>query len=153
MFFICATVAALSRYWIYRVLINYYHSGNISESTFFHEYMVLLNIALLPQHALLIYLLFYKSGYNYVEFGVLVLYSISVFFLIATGIALFKFFWPQLDTAYVELPIFLIYNTITFMNFFNRHPRWLVVIKSLVFITEIFLCIQMLEDLIIDLIS
>ena len=153
MFFICATVAALSRYWIYQTLLKYYHTGNISEVNFFHEYMVILHISLLPLHALIIYLLFYKSGYNYAEIGVLVLYSVSFFFLIATFTALFKFFWPQLDTAYIELPVLLIYNTITFLNFFHRQPRWSVAVKSIIIFSGIFLLMQVIEDFVIQLIS
>lgn len=153
MFLICATIAALSRYWIFSVLINYYNTGNVSEANFFHEYMVIFNIALLPVHALIIYLLFYKSGYNYAEIGVFVLYSVSFFFLIATGIALFKFVWPGFDTAYVEFPILLIYNTIAFINFFHRQSRWIVALKSIIIMAAIFFLIQLLEDFAIKLLS
>lgn len=153
MFFICATIAALSRYWIFQFLIKYYHTGNISEANFFHEYMVIFNIILLPLHAFFIYLLFYKAGYNYAEIGVFVLYSISFFFLIASCISLLKFIWPELDTAYIELPVLLIYNTITFINFFHKQPPWMAAIKSIIVILGIFFLIQKLEDFIIKLIS
>ncbi|MEO6454278.1 MAG: DUF3667 domain-containing protein [Ginsengibacter sp.] len=153
MFFICATIAAVSRYWIYQALIKYYHSGNISEVNFFHEYMVIFQTAFLPLHGLVVFLLFNKSGYNYAEIGVLVLYSISFFFLIATLVALFKFFWPHLDTAYIELPVLLIYNAISFINFFHKQPPWIVALKSTIFILGIFLLIQVTEDFIIQLIS
>lgn len=153
MFFICATIAALSRYWIYQSLLKYYDTGNVSEVNFFHEYMVLFHISFLPLHALIIYLLFYKSGYNYAEIGVLVLYSIAFFFLIATFISVFKFLWPELDTAYVELPVLIIYNTITFINFFHGQPRWSVIFKSIITILVIFFSIQIMEDFVIDIIS
>ena len=150
MFFICATIAALTRYWIFQVLIKYYDTGSVTEMNFFHEYMVILNIALLPLHALIIYIFFYRSGYNYAEIGVLVLYSVSFFFLLASCIALLKFFWPHLDTAYIELPLLLLYNTVTFINFFNTQSRWTVAVKSIIIILGIFLLIQKLEDYIID---
>lgn len=153
MFLICATVAALSRYWIFQILIKYYDTGNISEANFFHEYMVTFFIAILPLHALMIYLLFYKSGYNYAEIGVLVLYFMSLLFLVVTCIALLKFIWPEMDTMYVEFPILLVYNTLTFINFFHRQPRWIVVFKSVVLIIVFFYLEQISEDFVVDFIS
>jgi hypothetical protein len=152
MFFICATVAALTRYWIFQLLLKYYDSGDVSELHFVHEYMVILNIILLPLHVIIVYSLFYKSGYNFGEIGVLLLYSISFLFVIATLVAFLKFFWPELDTAYIEFPILLIYNTITFLNFFQNQKRWIVVIKSLIFVSAVFLLIQFIEDFVISLI-
>lgn len=153
MFFICATIAALSRYWIYGALMKFYHVGDASEVSFVHEYMVMVHIALLPVQALIIYLFFYKAGYNYAEIGVMVLYSVSFFLLIATLTSLLKFFWLHLDTAYVELPFLLIYNVITFLNFFNKQPRWIVAIKSFVIFLCIFFLFQVIEDFVIELIS
>ena len=153
MFFICATIAALSRYWIYHVLIGYYDIGEVSEMNFANEFMVIFHIVLLPLYALITYLFFYSSGYNYGEIGVLTLYSISILFLISTIIYLMKFIWPELDTAYIEFPFMLIYNTITYVNFFHQQTRWKVVLKSLVIISCTFLLIQLIEDLVIDWIS
>ena len=153
MFFICATVAGLSRYWIFSALQKYYHAGNISEANFFHEYMVILHLAMLPLYAFIAYLFFYKSKYNYAEVGVLILYTMSIFFLAATIIALLKFVWPHLDTAYIEFPILIIYNVITFINFFDKLPRWSVVLRSIIIIIILFLLIQIVEDLIVQGIS
>jgi len=153
MFFICATIAALSRYWIYTALMTYFDTGNISEVQFFHDYMVMIQILLLPVYTLLIYILFYKSDYNYAEIGVLALYSISFFFIIATAVALFKFIWHEFDTAYFELPILMIYNTITFVNFFYKQPRWKVALNSVVIISVIFFLVQMVEDFVVKIIS
>ena len=153
MFFICATVAALSRYWIFTALLKYYHAGNISEANFFHEYMVLLHVVMMPLYAFITYLFFYKSGYNYAEIGVLILYTTSMFFLAATIIALFKFLWPNLDTAYVELPILMAYNVITFINFFDKLPRWSVVLRSIIIIIILFFLIQIAEDFAVKIIS
>ena len=151
MFVICATVAALSRYWIFQVLINYYHTGNVTEAIFFHEYMVIFHTLMLPLHALIVYILFYRSGYNYAEMGVFVLYSVAFFLLVATCISLFKFIFPQLDTAYVELPFLLVYNTITYINFFHRQSPWIVAVKSIIVVGGIFFLIQVTEDYIIKL--
>lgn len=149
MFLICATVTAIGRYWIFQVLMKYYGTGNTTEATFFHEYMIISFSLLLPFHVLLIFALFYKSGYNYAEIGVLTLYSFAFLFLGAVCITLLRFIWPEMDTAYIDLPFFLMYNTITFMNFFHRQPRWLVAIKSVVVISAIFFSIQFTEDFVI----
>ena len=153
MFFICATVAGVSRYWIFSALLKYYHAGNVSEANFFHEYMVILHIGMLPLYTFITYLFFYKSKYNYAEIGVLLLYTMSIFFLAATLITLLKFLWPHLDTAYIELPILIIYNVITFINFFDKLPRWSVVLRSITIIIILFLLIQIVEDLIVQIIS
>ena len=153
MFFICATVAALSRYWIFSALMKYYNTGNISEANFFHEYMVIVHIAMLPFYVFITYLFFYKSRYNYAEIGVLILYTMSIFFLAATIIALLKFIWPHLDTAYIELPIFIIYNVVTFINFFDKLPRWIVVLKSIFIIIILFFLVRIVEDFTVQIIS
>lgn len=153
MFLICATIAAISRYWIYQTLIKYYHVGSTSESAFTDKYMVIFFIVLLPLHVFITYILFFKSGYNFAEIAVFVLYSWSFCLLVASCIALLRFIWPGLDTAYVELPFLLIYNTITFINFFRKQPRWLVAVKSVVIILAIFFMIQKAEDFVIGLIS
>lgn len=60
MFLICATITALVKYYSTQILIKYYHIGDPGEADFFHEYMVIFFIVLLPVHAYLIYLFFYK---------------------------------------------------------------------------------------------
>ncbi len=150
MFLICATVAAIVRYWIQMVLIKYYHIGNISEATFLNKYMVIFFIALLPIHVLVTYVLFRKSGYNFAEIAVFILYTLSFVFLVAACIALLRFIWPHMDTIYVELPFLLVYNTITFINFFRSQPRWVVALKSIVLILVIFFLIQVAEDFVIQ---
>ena len=153
MFIICASISAVSRYWILKALLKYYHAADISEANFFHEYIVVLYIALVPVFALLGYLFFYKSGYNYAEMGVWILYTVSVLFLGAIFIALTRFAWPFQDSAYIEFPVFCVYFTITAVNFFKKLSRWEVVIKSLIIMTIIFLLNQVLEDFAVHLIS
>lgn len=150
MFLICATIAGVGRYWIIELLIKLYGTGNIDEANFYNEYMLLFHALFIPLHALVIYAAFSKSGYNYAEITVFLMYSIAVLFLVATVIFLFKFIWPELDTAYVELPFLLVYNTITFINFFRHESAWKVALKSLVIIFIFFLLIQKAEDFIIS---
>ncbi|MFN2439996.1 MAG: DUF3667 domain-containing protein [Chitinophagaceae bacterium] len=153
MFFICITIAALIRYWVYSAVLKYYDSGNPSEAIFFNEYMVIMQVVLLPLNIFITYLFFYKSKYNYAEIGVLLLYTISFFCLIVSCIAPLKFIWRDLDTAYIELPIVFIYNTITFINFFKEMPRWKVILKSTVTLLIGFIIVNYLEDWIIQLVG
>lgn len=153
MFFICATISALTRYWVYQGLIKWYGSGNAAEANFFHSYTVLLHGLLLPVYTLIAYLLFKNAKYNYAETGILTLYTISAFFLMASVVATLKFIWHEMDTAYIELPLFLLYNCITLLNFYNTSPKWLVIIKNIVIVGLIFLIANIFEDLFIKMIS
>jgi hypothetical protein len=153
MFLMCATLTALFRYWIFNAVSKYYHTDIMSEARFFHEYMVITFVVLLPVYVLVTYLLFYKSGYNYAEVGVMMLYTISVCFLMAGLIALLKLIYPHLDTAFIEFPIFAIYFTVTLLNFFRSFPLWKIAIKSLIILSSIYLMEQVVEDFIIRFIS
>jgi hypothetical protein len=151
MFFICATVAALARYWINLALVNYFQGGDIVEAEFFHKYLVILHVILLPLYALIAYLVFYNKKFNYAEVGVLLLYTMSFFFLLTTLIWLLRFILPNFDTAYVELPIVALYNAITFRNFYREEKTWIVILKSLITVTLIFIAAGSFEDLAISL--
>src|SRR6476469_1749570 len=48
MFFICATILAVSRYWLNQTLVHYYHVGLTQEANFFHQYMVMVQIVMMP---------------------------------------------------------------------------------------------------------
>lgn len=148
LFFICATIAGLSRYWIYLVLIRYFGEGEMTEANFFHNYMVLVHVVLIPVYALITFLVFYNSRFNYAEIGVFLLYTISAFFLIVSVITLLRFIWPGLDTMYVELPVILLYNALTCANFFKEHRRWIVVLKSIVAAGGIFFAANLTEELV-----
>jgi hypothetical protein len=153
MFLICATITAIARYWILTLFIRYYHIDTVSEATFFHEYMVLTYLFLVPSYVLIAYLLFFRSGYNFAEIGVLTLYMVSILFLASNIISLLKLVFPYLDTAYVEFPIFTIYLTITLINFFQSIPRWQVIIKSIVLMILVFFINNFTEDFAIRSIS
>jgi hypothetical protein len=150
MFFISATVIALALYWINVVLANYFDAGNDKEALFFNKYMVMFLMGSLPFTTLVIYLFFFRSRYNFAEIGVLSLYTLSAFFLIVTLANMLKFIWPQLQTRYIELPLILIYNTVTFLNFFNTSAKWAVVVKSLACATLFFIAVASLQDYLVN---
>jgi hypothetical protein len=153
MFFISVTIASLVRYWISNVLMKYYHADVISEANFFHRYMVIMYIVLLPVYSLITYLFFYKSKNNYAEIGVMMLYTLSFLFLMSSVISLLILIWPELDTAYVEFPIFTFYFIITFRNYFKTFPRWEVISKCILVMAVAFIINDTIEDFVIKLIS
>ena len=146
MFFICASVNALVRYWIFESLFKFYHWGNPIEANFFHQYMVLLYTILMPLIILITWLFFFNAKYNYAETGVLQLYLFSFIFLAVTVIAFTKFIWHDLDTAKIELPVILVYSTITCINFYNKNNKWITAIKSIALLVVIFFLAQKAED-------
>jgi len=153
MFFICATIVAVSRYWIIKILISNYQVNGIQELNFVHEYMVLMSVAMVPVYALIAWLLFYRSGYNYAEMGVLQLYTVSFLFLSSMLIFFTKFIWPYIDIAYIEFPVFTVYLVVTQLNFFKLLPRGEVLVKSFIAIAIAFFLNQVIENFVIRLIS
>lgn len=147
MFFICASVAAILRYWVYSALIRYYNVGEVNEAEFFHNYMVLVHLFLLPLYVLVFYTLFKRSGYNYAETGVLVLYTFSIIFVIVTLISFLKFLSPELDTAYLEFPVILLYNMITMKNFYRKQRPFFVYLKAAGGVVFIFLIAHYSEEI------
>lgn len=153
MFFICVTVAALTRYWISNALMKIYDVDIISETNFFHQYMVFMYIALFPVYSLIAYLFFFRDGINYAEAGVLMLYTFSIMFLIGSVISFFTLFWPGMDTAYFEFPVFTAYFTVTFMNYFNNSPRRTIVLKGVIVMVISFFINDAIEKFVIGIIS
>lgn len=147
MFFICGTIAALLRYWILNYLMTTFHSADPVEVKFYKEYMVLLYIMLIPVYAVVAYLLFYKSGYNYTEMIVLLLYTLSVIFLVSPLLFLLLLKWPFIDVMYIEFVIYSFYFAITFVNFFKTYSRWKAILLSILCLAIAFFINQMAESL------
>jgi len=146
MFFICGTIAALLRFWILHFLMTSYHAADPVEVKFFKEYMVLLYIFLVPLYAFFTYIFFHRSGYNYTEMIVLLLYTLSVIFLASPFLFLLLFIWPYMDTMYIEFLIYSVYFAVTFVNFFNTFSRWKVVLLSILCLAIAFVINQVSED-------
>lgn len=153
LFFICATITALTRYWVLSAIIRYYGADITAEAAFFHEYMVLTYSALVPVYTLITYLLFYQSKYNYVEIGVMMLYTLSFIFLASSIITIPKLFYPRLESRLIEFPGFTLYIMITLINFFKTIPKWKVAIKSIIIITAAFYLNDIAENFIIGLLD
>lgn len=150
-FFICATIAALVVYWVNMALMKYYHAGNSMEAAFFNKYWVLLQVVMLPIYALITWLFFKGSGYNYAESGVFQLYIFSVLFLMIAFIHLLKFAWPNLQTRYIELPLIIIYTIISNINFYRRLPAWQAVTRGILAIGVSFFIASYIQDKLIPI--
>jgi hypothetical protein len=150
LYFICATVTALALFWINIALMNYFDAGDAKEAMFFNKYMVWLLIGAAPFSILITYAFFFNSSYNLAEIGVMQLYTVSVFLLIVVVANLLKFIWPSFESRIIEIPMVMIYNTITFVNFFNDSKKWKVILKSLGCAAIFFAGIATVQDALIE---
>jgi hypothetical protein len=146
MFLISATILALVLYWLNIILSKYYGAGDLKEAMFFDKYMVLLLLAMIPMFSLLTYLLFINSGYNFAETVVFSLYTISFFFIMISIINLVKLILPEFQSRILEIPATLIYNAITFKNFFLKGKRGWVIVKGIICALVSFAIIASAQD-------
>ncbi len=149
MFFICASIAALVIYWVHLFLIQHLDAGDTKEALFFHKYWVLLQVLLLPVFSLINYLLFKKAGYNYGEMLVFQLYLFSFFFILLMVIHLLKLVFPDLETRYIELPVFVIYTIITKLHFFRQLSKPVVIVLSVISIVLCFALAGLIQDFLV----
>ncbi len=149
MYFVCATLIGLILYWLNILLATYYHAGNASEGFFFHKYMVAFLLLAIPFSSLITYLFFFSSKFYFSEIGILQLYTVSMFFLIVIAANFLRLIWPQLETRYIELPAIIVYNVITFVNFFSG-TKWKIAIKGVLCATIFFLAITYLQDFLVQ---
>ena len=145
-FFIIATATGLSLYWINLFLERFYDAGNAGESAFFHQYMIFLLIFSVPYFALITWLFYYRSGYNYAEIGVLVLYTVSVLFLMVIFSNLTKLIWHSFQTRYLELPLITAYAIVTNINFFRSEKKWVVILKTILTTAIFFGTVAFIQD-------
>lgn len=152
MFFISGTASALMYYWIYSILIKYFHAGDMQATQFFHQYFVLLHACLLPFYSLIVYLCFKKTGYNYGEIAVYQLYNFSFLLLLVGVLQLLKFINHDMQTRYIEFPLIVGYVMITNLNFFVQLKRRTVFLRSLVSITLVILLAAVVQDKVVKLV-
>ncbi|HZI52731.1 MAG TPA: DUF3667 domain-containing protein [Chitinophagaceae bacterium] len=132
MFFICATISALSLYWINRFSGNSADGRQAAFNYFLQHYYVLLHIILLPFYTLVTWLLFIRSKYNYAEILVLGMYMLAFLLLLLVPMYAISAGVPVLKTRLFETVLFAIYNVWTFIRFFNKTPWWMVIVLSII---------------------
>jgi Protein of unknown function (DUF3667) len=150
MFFICATIAALTMYWINVLLLKYFDAGDNKEAILFQKYWAILQIFMLPVYAFVTYLFFKRSKLNYGEIVVFQLYLFSFLFIAICIIHLLKFIYPHLQTRYIELPVIVLYTVITNLNFFKRLKKWIVISYTIVCIVLCFFLASYVQDFLIQ---
>jgi hypothetical protein len=129
MFFICATITGLSFYWIIRN--STLTDLDTTRNYFFRNYFVFLQVLLLPFYALVIWILFWNRKFFYSEILILQVYTTSFLLLLLIPINLINMIAsPHFPASYIEITVLTIYAIWTNMNFFNTHPKWLVIVKS-----------------------
>ncbi len=135
--------------WINYTLMHYFNAGDAQEGTFFDKYWVILQICLFPLFAAIPYFLFRRFTYNFAEVAVMMMYFFSFIFILLVFIHLLKFIWPELETRYIELPLFYVYAILTYVNFFKTGNKVFVIVSSLISITLCFLLATWIQDLLV----
>jgi len=154
MFFICATISALSLYWINRFSGNSAEKGQAAFNYFLQHYYVLLHIILLPYYTLVTWLLFIRSKYNYAEILVLGLYMLSFMLLLLVPKYAISAGIPILKTRLFETVLFGIYNVWTFIRFFNKTPWWMVLVLSIInMVINYFVYVHIMEWVVVKILA
>ncbi|GAB3920287.1 hypothetical protein GCM10028827_01760 [Mucilaginibacter myungsuensis] len=132
MFFVCGTIAALCLYWISTATGKIHKATTDHEEEYFYRhYFVLMQMVLVPLYAMVNYVVYYKSKYNYAEFLVMLLYNTAFLFMIVVLTSSLKLIFGQFDTTYIEAGVVALYNIITYINIFKEDKRWIVILKVL----------------------
>ena len=101
---------------------------------------MILQAVLLPLFALITWILLGNKNLNYAELLVQFTYTLAFGFLLLIPIGLLRQFHVLPDqnwTKYADLPVLAAYVIWTNLKFFNKHPAWVIVIKS---VTILIIC-------------
>jgi hypothetical protein len=133
MFFLCATLAGLAIYWISNPASpNELSSFDEMRVHFYRHYFVIFQCLMLPFYSLVTWTIFWSRNLNYAEALVLFVYSLAFCFLLIIFTNAINLIPHHFETYLVELPLLAGYQIWTNLNFFNKEPRWLVVLKSVI---------------------
>lgn len=149
MFFVCATLAALTIYYTTKTSLgDDHHSEAIAHFT--KHYYVVLQTALLPFYALLTWLLFRSPVFNYAESLVLTVYTLAFVLLLMIPVNLINLIPHHIETTFAEVPVIAAYFIITNTRYFNTHNSWVVTGKTLLVLLSGFIIFQCIANLIIN---
>lgn len=146
-FFVCGTISGLGYYFIIVAKSKLFGSSDAVEEDFFRHYFVLLQAAMLPLYACVLWLIFIRSKYNYAEILVLILYNLGFVFLVLIPINVLNLVFTHFDTRYLEVIFLLFYNTITNLRFFINSPKWIIVLKTILILAIIYTASQVVSDI------
>ena len=131
MFFICATITGIALYWLIKPSLTPENHFDEMHEHFLRHYFVFLQAALLPIYAFSTWIFFRSAGLNYAETLVLFCYALSFMLLLTIPVNLLNFKPNHINTAWIEIPLFLFYIVWTNTVFFKNQPPWQVIIKSI----------------------
>lgn len=104
---------------------------------------------MIPLYALITYLFFKRSDFNYGEILVFRLYLFSFLFIVLSLIHLLKLIFPHPETRYIELPDIVMWTAITNLNFFDQLKKPGVIIRTVFTIGLSFLVASSVQDFLI----
>ncbi|HEX8331339.1 MAG TPA: DUF3667 domain-containing protein [Segetibacter sp.] len=146
MFFICGTVSGLGYYLINVAFRKLYGEADYASEDFFRHYFVLLQAVLVPFYTLFTWLCFKNNRYNYAETLIMLLYNLSLVFLVLVPIVSFNLIFPNYENRIVELIFILLYNSFTNLNFY-RGKKAIIILQTVVAIAACYLCSQVVSEL------
>lgn len=146
-FFVSATLCGSAFYLINIANRMLYGKINVPEDEFFKSYFVFVQVGLLPLFALVLWLSFFSSNYNYAEILVLMLYTMGTIFLVLIVINAFKMVFPNFDIRYIEVFFLLFYWLLTNLNFFVGSRKWVVILITILNLTFCFGTAQLVTDI------
>jgi hypothetical protein len=148
-FFICATLAGLGIYLMTKPSSSESSPFDEMRIHFYRHYYVIMQTAMTPFYALVVWLFFGSKKLNYAETLVLFAYSSSFVLLLVILTNAINLIPGHIETWYVEIPVLAGYITWTNLNFFNTQPKWLVIIKSVFSILICWFASYFITDLVI----
>jgi hypothetical protein len=130
-FFLACTITALGQFAVRTLVLRWYGISDEGDEHFFRHYFSLLQAALLPLYTLITWAFFRRGRYNYAEVMVVVLYTLSLLLYMTLALNVLRLLWPHFDSRYVELPLVVLYNTLTYLRLYPEESRAAVITKSL----------------------
>ncbi|RYG04368.1 MAG: DUF3667 domain-containing protein [Chitinophagaceae bacterium] len=146
MFFLCGTFSGLGLYMISVGLRQFYGEIDDAQTDFYRHYYILTQAILLPVYTLITWLVFKNQKYNFAETLVMLLYKLSLVFLVVVIVSSIKLLFPDFDPRIGEVIFVLFYNILTNIRFYEGN-KFLIALQSLVTIALCYLCAQGLSTL------
>jgi hypothetical protein len=149
MFFVAATLAALTIYYTTKTTLG---SGHEAEAVthFTKHYYVILQTLLLPFYAFLTWVLFRSTEFNYAESLVLILYTLAFVLLLMIPVNLVNLIPHHIETTFIEVPVMAFYFIITNTKFFNTKNKLVTIGKTLLVLLTGFIVFQWIANLVIS---
>jgi hypothetical protein len=152
MFFICGTLSGLGYYLVNVAEARIYGVQDLRAEDFYRHYFVVLQAFLLPLYTLITWLCFRNQKYNYAETLVMMLYSLSLVYLVLVPIVSLNLVFPGFDNRILEIVFLLFYITKTNLNFYEGR-KWQVILLTLLSLVISYAVSQVFNELVMKLLQ